>query len=76
MTELIDPFNAHEVFTDGIHEVKILESVARIVWFSRQDGVRVLAARLAVPVSELPDVIQALVIALAEAAKTTKPASG
>lgn len=69
MTDLIDPFNAQEIFVDGIHEVKIIESVARIVLYSRQNGVRVLAARLAIPVSELPDVIQALVIALAEAAR-------
>jgi hypothetical protein len=70
VTDLIDPFNAQEIFFDGVHEVKILESVVRIVLFSRQDGARVVAARLAVPLSELPDVIQALVIALAEAART------
>lgn len=72
--ELIDPHSAQEIFFDGISEVKIMESVVRIVLFSRQDGTGVIVARLALPLSELADVIQALVIALTEAVKT-RPAS-
>jgi len=68
--DLIDPHNAQEIFCDGIHEVKIIDSVVRIVLYSRQDGTGVVVARLALPLSELPDMIQALVIALTEAVKT------
>jgi hypothetical protein len=71
MADLIDPHNAQEIFFDGVHEVKILEAVVRIVLFSRQDGTRLVAARLALPIGGLPDVIQALVISLAEAARPT-----
>lgn len=67
--DLIDPHNAPEIFADGIHEVKITEGVARAVFFSRQNGVGIVAGRLRLPVAGLPDVIQALVIALTEAAK-------
>lgn len=67
--DVIDPHNAAELFFDGIHEVKIVESVVRIALFSRQDGTGVIVARLALPLSELADAIQALVIALTEAAK-------
>jgi hypothetical protein len=63
MMELIDPHNAQEIFFDGVHEVKILEGVVRAVLFSRQNAVGVIVARLATPVSELPDVIQALMSA-------------
>jgi hypothetical protein len=69
--DLIDPHNQPEIFFDGVYEVKILETVVRIVLFSRQNGIRLVAARLALPVAGLPDVIQALVIALAGAAKPT-----
>jgi len=61
--DLIDPHNAAELFFDGIHEVKIIGGVVRIVLYSRQDGTGVVVARLALPLSELPDAIQALVIA-------------
>ena len=69
MVVVTDPHNVPEVFTDGIHEVKIIGGIVRIVWFARQDGTGVVVARLAVPLTELPDVIQALVIALTNAAK-------
>jgi len=68
--DIVDPHNASEFFFDGIHEVKILDDVVRIVLYSRQDGTGVIVARLALPLSELPDMIQALVIALTEAVKT------
>jgi hypothetical protein len=68
--DLIDHLNATEIFFDGIHEVKIIEGVVRVALYSRQDSVKVVTARLAIPVSELPEVIQALVIALAEAARS------
>ena len=67
--ELIDHLNATEIFFDGIQDVQIIEGVVRIALYSRQDGAKVITARLAVPVSELPEVIQALVISLAEAAR-------
>lgn len=70
--EIIDPNNVQEVFADGVSEVRIIESVARAVFFSRQDGIGLVAARLAFPVAVLPDVIQALVIALAEAARAAR----
>lgn len=67
--DLIDPHNAQEIFFDGIHEVKIIQGIVRIVLFSRQNSTGVIVARLALPLSELADVIQALVIALTDAAK-------
>jgi hypothetical protein len=68
--DVIDPHNVAEIFFDGIHEVRIIEGIVRIVLFSRQNAVGVIVARLALPLSELPDAIQALVIALTEVAKT------
>ena len=68
--EIIDPHNVQEIFFDGAHDVRIIDGVVRFAIFSRQNSVGVIVARLAIPVSELPDVIQALVIALAEAAKS------
>ncbi|MCK1322117.1 hypothetical protein IVA94_14695 [Bradyrhizobium sp. 156] len=73
--DVIDPHNAQEIFFDGIHEVKIIEGIVRIVLFSRQNSVGVIVARLALPISELPDAIQALVIALTEAVKARTPTS-
>ena len=67
--EIIDPHNVQEIFFDGLHDVRIIEGIVRVALFSRQNAVGVIVARLALPLSELPDVIQALVIALAEAAK-------
>lgn len=69
--DLIDPHNVVEIFFDGISEVKIIEGIVRIVLFSRQNSTGVIVARLALPLSELPDAIQALVIALTNAAKAT-----
>jgi hypothetical protein len=71
--DVIDPHNAQEIFFDGIHEVKIVAGIVRIVLYSRQNDVGTVVARLALPLSELPDVIQALVIALTNAAKTASP---
>jgi hypothetical protein len=69
MMDVIDPHNAQEIFFDGIHEVKIMEGIVRIALLSRQNSTGVIVARLALPLTELPDVIQALVIALTEAVK-------
>ena len=71
--QVIDPHNVQEIFTDGIHEVKIIEGIVRIVWFARQDGTDLIVTRLALPLSELPDAIQALVIALTNAARSAPP---
>ncbi len=73
MIDVIDPHSAQEIFFDGIHEVKIVAGIVRIVLYSRQNDVGTVVARLALPLSELPDVIQALVIALTNAAKTASP---
>jgi hypothetical protein len=70
MIDLIDPHNSQEIFFDGISEVKIIEGIVRVVLFSRQNSAGVIVARLALPLSELADAIQALVIALTEAAKS------
>lgn len=69
--ELLDPQNVQEVLCDGADEVRIIEDKARTVFFSRQDGIGIIVARLAFPVSVLPDVIQALVIALAKSVRPT-----
>lgn len=68
MSELVDPLNAPEIFFDGIHEIKIIEGVVRIALFSRQNSVSVVTARLAIPMTALPDVIQSMMMSLAEAA--------
>jgi hypothetical protein len=60
---------AADIFFDGVHDIKIIEGVVRIALIARRDGEMVIVARLAIPLSELPDVIQALVIALTDAAK-------
>lgn len=76
MTELIEPTGVPEIIVDGVSEVKIIEQVARIPWYSRHNGESEVVVRLAVPVSELPEVIQALVIALAQMVRNIiKPVS-
>lgn len=70
MIELVDPHSTQEIFFDGIHDTRIIEGIVRVALFSRQNAVGVVVARLALPLSELPDVIQGLVIALTEAAKS------
>ena len=72
--ELIDPNNAAEIFFDNAHEVRIVGGLVRSVLFARQDGTGTVVARLAQPVTELPDLIQMLVMALAEAARA-RPAT-
>ncbi|WP_369723648.1 hypothetical protein AB8Z38_06710 [Bradyrhizobium sp. LLZ17] len=67
--EVFDPHNKADVFFDGVHEVKIVGDSARIALFSRQNGTGVIVARLVLPLSDLPDVIQALVIAQTQAAR-------
>lgn len=69
MPEIIDPLVSPEIFFDGIAEIKIIEGVVRLALYSRRNGEHVITARLAVPLSELPEVIQSLVISLTEAAK-------
>jgi hypothetical protein len=64
-----------EIFVDGAAEIKIIEGVTRIPLVARRDGEREVVARLAIPITELPDFIQSMVIALTEAAKAiVKPA--
>lgn len=68
MSDPIDT-GAAEIFFDGVHEIKIIEGVVRMALVSRRDGQMIVALRLAIPLSELPEVIQELVIALTTAAK-------
>lgn len=68
MSDPID-FGTAEIFFDGIHSIKIIEGVVRISLFSKHNGESAIVARLAVPLSELPEVIQTMVISLTEAAK-------
>ena len=73
MIAVVDPHNVQEIFADEIYEVKIVDGIVRTVWIERQDGTGTTVARLALPLSELPDVIQALVIALTNAVRTSPP---
>lgn len=66
----IEAFGAPEIFCDGVAEIKIIADVARVTLHERQDGTRVVTGRLKIPLVELPDVIQSMVIAFTEAAKT------
>jgi hypothetical protein len=68
--DVIDPHSASEIFFDAVHEVKITRGVVRVVLVSRQDGTGTIEARLRCPLSELPDIIQSLVIALTNAARS------
>lgn len=75
MPEPIDPIGVPEIFVDGVSDVRIIEGVTRIPFYARRDGEGEVVVRLAIPVAELPDVIQTLVITLANAVKTViKPA--
>jgi hypothetical protein len=60
---------APEIFFDQVGDIKIIEGVVRMALLTRHDGESIVSARLAIPLSELPEVIQSLVIALTEAAK-------
>lgn len=77
MDDVVEGSGLPEIFFDGIHEIQIVEGVVRISLFNRQTEPAVITARLAVPVSELPDVILRLVTTMAEAAKEiVKPPTG
>ena len=58
-----------ELFFDRVAEVKIANDVVRIALEVRRGDRSEIVGRLAIPLSELPDVIQFLVIGLAEATK-------
>lgn len=61
---------APEIFFDGVSaDIKIIEGVVRFALYSKRGNETIVTARMAVPLSELPEVIQSLVIALTEAAK-------
>lgn len=72
--ETIEPFDVREILFDGVTDIHITEGVFRCTLFSRQrsggETQRVAVARIAAPVSELPDIVQKFVIALTEAART------
>lgn len=69
MVSPIDTIGVPEILFDGVTDMHIIEGVARIVLYTRHNGDTEIVARLAIPISELPEVIQALVIGLNEAAK-------
>lgn len=69
MTDPID-FGAPEIFFDGVSGIKIIEGVVRMTLYAHHNGESRAIAKLAIPISELPEVIQQLVISLTEAAKT------
>lgn len=72
----IEPMSVEEILADGVFDVKIIEQVVRIPWYVRRDGDSQIVVRIAVPASELPEVIQALVIALTEMVRAiVKPVS-
>lgn len=67
--ELIDPHNVAEDFCDGIGDVKTIDDKVRFAAFTRQNSTGIVIRRLVIPIYELPDVIQALAMALAEATR-------
>jgi hypothetical protein len=68
--DLIDALNAPEIFFDGIHEIKIIEGVVRSALYSlNASGEKQIVVRLAIPVSELPAVLQATMMALTQTTK-------
>lgn len=76
MPDVVEPFGAPEIFFDGVTDIHIVQAVFRCALFSRQrspgseeNGDSVIVARIAVPVSELPEIIEQFVIVLTRAAK-------
>jgi len=65
-----EPIGLPEILFDGIASIKIVEGVVRIALHAHRHEGHEIVARLAVPISELPDVIQQFVIVLTQAAKT------
>lgn len=61
-----EPMGLPVIAFDEVSEVKIIAEVARISLVERRNGEGEPVGRLMVPVTELPEVIQALTKALAE----------
>jgi site-specific recombinase len=72
--EVTEPHAVAEILFDGVTDIHISDAVFRCTLFSRHRShgrtQRVVVARLAAPVSELPDIVQKFVIVLTEAART------
>lgn len=72
--EISEPLGVQEILFDGVTDIHISDAVFRCTLFSRQRSHgqihRVAVARIAAPVSELPDIVQKFVIVLTEAART------
>lgn len=74
--EAVEPFAVQEIFFEGVTDLHIEQGMFKCILFSRQKAPgesavhRVAIARLATPVSELPDIVQKFAIALTQAAKT------
>lgn len=73
--ETIEPSPVAEIFFDGVSEIHITDQVFRCTLYSLQRTAGVVApmpvavARMAVPVTELPDIIQGIVTAMTNAAR-------
>jgi predicted transcriptional regulator len=65
-----EPMGLPVIAFDEISEIKIIAEVARISLVERRNGNSEPVGRLMVPVTELPEVIQALTKALAEVVRT------
>lgn len=74
MANSIEPASSQEITVDDVVDLTIRDSLFRCTLVSQQQSEghvkNVEVARLAVPVSKLPDIIQKFVIALTQAAKT------
>jgi site-specific recombinase len=72
--EITEPSGVQEILFDGVTDIHITDAVFRCTLFSRQRSQgqihREAVARLAAPVSELPDIVQKFVMVLTEAART------
>lgn len=73
--DLIDTKSGPEIFFDGVADVKIHDGVVRFALYVRHNGGGVVVGRFAIPILGLPDVIQALVLRLTEAAKNPPAAN-
>lgn len=73
MIDQIDPPDGKERLVDGVTDTHIAEAVFRCTFYAKHKVAgevrHVEVVRLAIPVSELPDIIQVFVVALTEAAR-------
>ena len=72
--DTVEHYAVPEILFDGVTDIHVTEQLFRCTLFSRQKShgriERIAVARLAAPLSELPDIVQKFVIVLTEAART------